>query len=128
MLREYGIADLEELEGHAKVWLDRPSDVSTIMFQVGKVAEQQLLPRPFLHVLQFRKTTDGKRHLNMVVGRVQIEDNFPEGSMFEYGITDQVAMPVSGRKKRIQDTFNMYVHACGPRAGSITNATFVHGF
>ena len=46
-----GDYDLEELEGHARVWLDRPFDVSTIMFQVGKVAEQQLLPRPFLHVL-----------------------------------------------------------------------------
>ena len=34
----------------------------------------------------------------MVVGRVQIEDDLAEGSMFEYGITDQVAMPVSGTK------------------------------
>ena len=34
----------------------------------------------------------------MVVGRVQIEDDLAEGSTFEYGITDQVAMPVSGTK------------------------------
>ena len=117
---------IEEQEAHARVWLDRPFDVGTIIEEVGKFAELKLLPPPFLHVLTPRQKPGV--HLNMVVGRVQIQDDTAEGSMFEYGITDQIAMPNSRHRKRKENTQYMYVHALGPRAKSTKNSELCSWF
>ena len=49
-----GVHDTEQQEGHARVWLDRPFDVHTIIEEVAKIAEHKLLPRPFFHLLPRR--------------------------------------------------------------------------
>ena len=84
---------------------------SSFIVMCRKRVKHNLLPWPFLYMLEYR-VKDGV-HLNPCVGRVQLEDDDPEGSMFEFGITDQIQMPGANNKKRKADTFNMWVHACG---------------
>ena len=116
-----GGVQIEMEEGHARVWLDQPFDVSTIIEEVRKLAEHKKLPRPFLHVLPFHTKTR-RDCLNQVVGRVRLQDDTTNGGRFEYGITDSIQVPWSDKRQRIKNTQYMYVDAIGPQCKSLKNS------
>ena len=116
---------MELLRGHARVWLSQPLSVQSLISDVQTNVEEKKSvcdSKHFLYLLPDRHKNPSESHLHMVVGRIQLQDDTKDGSMFEYGITDFI------EGSRREDAYNMYVHACGPRASTSTNSDLCKWF